>query len=124
MAGLGLLGGLSGCIPEGQQARATAQPQIRVTPAIAQDVPATATAFARQIIPTPTPAGLYIVRPGDTLGKIADEHATTVDEIMALNNLSDPNLIQVGQSLTIPSLLPSADEEGSPTVEATPTSTP
>ncbi len=81
----------------------TARPDIRITPAPAQDVRATATAFARQIIPTPTPAGLYIVKPGDTLSKIADEHVTTVDEIMAANNLIDPNRIEVGQHLTIPS---------------------
>ena len=81
----------------------TARPDIRVTPAPAQDVRGTATAFARQIIPTPTPAGLYVVKPGDTLSKIADEHATTIDEIMAANNLSDPDLIAAGQHLTIPS---------------------
>ncbi|HZG66784.1 MAG TPA: LysM peptidoglycan-binding domain-containing protein, partial [Herpetosiphonaceae bacterium] len=90
----------------------TAQPDIRITPAPAQDVRATATAFARQAIPTPTPAGLYIVKPGDTLSKIADEHATTVDEIMAANNLSDPNRIEIGQHLTIPSGEPASDITG------------
>ncbi len=87
----------------------TARPDIRITPAPAQDVRATATAFARQIIPTPTPAGLYIVKPGDTLSKIADEHVTTVDEIMAANNLIDPNRIEVGQHLTIPSGAPASE---------------
>jgi LysM repeat protein len=81
----------------------TARPDIRITPAPTQNVRGTATAFAQQIIPTATPQGLYIVKPGDTLSRIADEHQTTVDEIMAANNLSDPNLIEVGQRLTIPS---------------------
>lgn len=99
---LGLIWALLGCAPENMEVRATARPDIRITPAIAQDVPATATAYARQIIPTPIPEGLYIVKPGDTLSKIADELATTVDEIMAHNNLSDPNTIQVGQQLIIP----------------------
>ena len=90
----------------------TAQPDIRITPAPPQDVRATATAFARQAIPTPTPAGLYIVKPGDTLSKIADEHVTTVDEIMAANNLIDPNRIEVGQHLTIPSEASASDITG------------
>ena len=122
--------GLAGCagypLAEGGQVRATAQPDIRVTPAPTQNVPATATAYARQIIPTPTPAGLYIVKPGDTLTKIADEHETTVDEILALNNLSDPNTIQIGQELRIPSLLgpPDAGLEGSATSEPAPGNSP
>jgi len=131
LAALLLLWGLLGCAPESGQVRATARPDIRITPAIAQDVPATATAYARQIIPTPIPEGLYIVKPGDTLSKIADENATTIDEIMAHNNLSDPNTIQVGQELIIPAGV-SFDtdtgtpepEQNSPAPESTATATP
>ena len=89
----------------------TAQPLIRVTPAPAQDVQGTAEAYRRRGIATPTPAGLYIVKAGDTLSKIADEFQTTIDEIMTLNNLSDPNLLEIGQQLTIPSLLPTQTSE-------------
>jgi LysM repeat protein len=96
----------------------TARPDLRVTPAPAQNVQATATAYALQIIPTPTPQGLYVVKPGDTLSKIADEHATTVDEIMAANNLSDPNLIEVGQRLTVPSGEVTPEGTGEPPSEA------
>lgn len=96
----------------------TARPDIRITPAPTQNVRGTATAFALQIIPTPTPQGLYIVKPGDTLSRIADEHQTTVDEIMAANNLSDPNLIEVGQRLTIPSGEPAADATSEPPATA------
>ena len=106
LAGMITLASLSACVIEGAVGRPTARPIIRVTPAVRQDVGATATVFAQQVVPTPTPRGLYVVKPGDTLGRIADEFATTVDEIMALNNLSDPNLIEVGQQLIIPSLLP------------------
>ena len=90
------LGSLAGCVIDRAIAIPTAPPVIRVTPATKQDVPGTATAIARQIVPTPTQIGLYIVKPGDTLSTISDEFATTIDEIMALNNISDPNLIQVG----------------------------
>ena len=110
---LGALLSLVACasdpLSSARQAAPTSRPVIQITPAPAQNVPATATAFARQIIPTPTPAGLYIVKPGDTLSRIADEHATTVDEIMAANNLSDPNLIEVGRRLIIPSGEPAAE---------------
>jgi LysM repeat protein len=42
------------------------------------------------------------VRPGDTLAAIAAKHKTTVNAIMRLNNLGDPNLIRPGQKLQLP----------------------
>lgn len=41
----------------------------------------------------------YTVKSGDTLGKIAKELGTTVDELCRLNNITDPNYIYVGQEL-------------------------
>lgn len=41
----------------------------------------------------------YTVQSGDTLGKIAKELGTTVDELCRLNNITDPNYIYVGQEL-------------------------
>src|SRR5687768_17557359 len=76
---------LQACAGGAAGSRPTVRPQIRVTPAATQDVGGTATAFALQIVPTPTPAGLYTVRPGDTLSKIANTFQTSVEEIMALN---------------------------------------
>lgn len=43
----------------------------------------------------------YIVRRGDTLGKIAKEHNTTVSHLAKINNIKDPNKIYVGQEITI-----------------------
>jgi LysM repeat protein len=83
----------------------TAPAVLDITPAPTLDIDATATAYAALLRPSPTPAGLYIVRQGDTLTAIADQYGTTVEEIMAANNLSDPNALQVGQALIIPSLL-------------------
>lgn len=85
--------------------RPTPQPLLSITPAPTQDVPATQTAFAQRIVPTATPPGLYIVKPGDTLNSIADSFTTTVDEIIAFNNIADPNALVVGQELIIPILL-------------------
>ena len=42
-----------------------------------------------------------IVETGDSLSKIAKREGVTVDEVMSMNNISDPNLLFVGQKLTI-----------------------
>ncbi len=95
--------------------RPTPQPVLNITPAATQDVPATQTAFAQRIVPTATPVGLYIVKPGDTLNSIADSFTTTVDEIIAFNNIADPNALEVGQELIIPILLtPTESTDQSP----------
>ncbi|MDD4146207.1 MAG: peptidoglycan-binding protein, partial [Clostridia bacterium] len=44
----------------------------------------------------------YVVQAGDTLSSIAQKFGTTVEAIVRANNLADPNLIFVGQVLTIP----------------------
>jgi LysM repeat protein len=53
---------------------------------------------------TPTPQGptTYIVEVGDNLSSIAEKFGVEVLAIMAANNLSDPNEIQVGATLIIP----------------------
>jgi LysM repeat protein len=52
--------------------------------------------------PSQAPAtGTYIVQPGDTLGKIAARYGTSVNNLMRLNGLSNPNLIWVGQRLKV-----------------------
>ena len=97
----------------------TAPAVLDITPAPTLDIDATATSYASLLRPSPTPAGLYIVRQGDTLTAIAEQYGTTVEEIMAANNLADANALQVGQALIIPSLLvtPQAPAEtpGGPT---------
>jgi LysM repeat protein len=45
---------------------------------------------------------VYVVKPGDTLSKIAAEHGTTVAAIAELNGITNVNLISVGQELQIP----------------------
>ena len=42
-----------------------------------------------------------IVEAGDSLSKIAKREGVTVDEVMSMNKISDPNLLFVGQKLTI-----------------------
>ncbi len=51
--------------------------------------------------PSATFEGYYIVQPGDTLSKIAARYGTTVQALMSLNGLSNPDRIWVGQRLRI-----------------------
>jgi len=54
-------------------------------------------------IPAPVPGGsCYVVRPGDTLAKIAVRFGTTVWAMVQANNIPNPNVIHVGQCLQIP----------------------
>jgi LysM repeat protein len=62
-------------------------------------------------LPTATavPAGLpkgqkeeYVVKSGDSLGRIASLFNSTAEDIIKENNIKDPNAIQVGQLLIVP----------------------
>jgi len=44
----------------------------------------------------------YVVESGDTLSAIADRFDTTVRAIVRANDIADPDVIDVGQELTIP----------------------
>ncbi len=50
----------------------------------------------------PTAVGTYTVQTGDNLSSIAVQFNTSIDEIVALNNLANPNALSVGQVLRIP----------------------
>jgi LysM repeat protein len=45
---------------------------------------------------------LHVVSAGDTLGKLSEFYDVSMADIMSANDISDPNLIAVGQELTIP----------------------
>lgn len=45
---------------------------------------------------------IYVVQRGDTLARIAARYSTTVNTLMQLNNIRNPNLIYVGQRLRVP----------------------
>jgi nucleoid-associated protein YgaU len=51
------------------------------------------------------PGGMYVIKSGDSLSKIAKSYYGTVNDykkIAEANNISDPDKIQVGQQLKIP----------------------
>ena len=84
---------------------------------------------------TPVPTGLaagtkitITVQSGDTLGGIAARYNSTVAAIMTLNNLTNANAIQLGQTLIIPVNIATAVPTRGPTftsvvVSAAPTNT-
>ena len=53
-------------------------------------------------LPTPATAITYSVQAGDTLSAIAQEHEVSLEALIAANDLADPDVLQVGQILTIP----------------------
>jgi LysM repeat protein len=74
---------------------------------------------------TPIPADLakgskvdYVVQAGDSLGSIAALYNSTIDDIIAENEITDPNAIKVGDVLVIPVNMVT------PTATRPPTSTP
>jgi LasA protease len=52
-------------------------------------------------VPTLGP-GTYIVQPGDTIGSIAERFGVTEEALINLNHLTDPDSLEVGQTLAIP----------------------
>ena len=85
----------------------TIVPSVPVAPPIPTAAPTTTTTTAA---PTPTtpatppPGGSlnYEVKSGDTLAAIAERFRVNVDDIVAASNLPDPDVLSVGQVLTIP----------------------
>lgn len=68
--------------------------------------------FTGTPVPLPTPqiqqetnigSGKYNVQEGDTLSAIAETHDTTVEELMQVNGLAEPNIL-IGQVLIIPGI--------------------
>lgn len=88
--------------PNGLALMPTASPRPRRTPtATAAAVEATATTRPT-ITPTPEPI-LYTVASGDTLSEIATKYAVSLEDLMAINNLTNAHRLSLGQILIIPS---------------------
>jgi LysM repeat protein len=91
-----------------------------------QEATATPTTAPSTPTPTPTPSGTtttYVVQPGDNLTRIAQRLGTTVQAILAANpQITNPNLIFVGQVIQIPS--GQGPTPTPTTVPSTPTPTP
>ena len=64
--------------------------------------------------PAPTPSE-YVVQVGDTLRDIAHRFDTTIERLVATNDLEDPDLIRAGATLQIPASAPSGSGASRPT---------
>jgi LasA protease len=62
-------------------------------------------------LPTPDPTRVtvdgnagneYVVQPGDTLSAIAAANGVSVETLLSVNNITDPNVISVGQEIILP----------------------
>ena len=107
------------------------------------DPPATSPPPQATPVPTeapPTGEQSYVVRHGDTLGRIAARFGTTINAIAQRNGITNPNYIYIGQVLIIPGSgqpqpttppptqtpapLPTTVPTQAPTATATPTQLP
>ena len=68
--------------------------------------------------------GYYTVRPGDTLYRIALEAGQAPRDVQAWNNLSNPNLIEVGQVLRVAPQVGTTGAPGSAAVTTAPVTAP
>ncbi len=73
--------------------------------------------------PAPSPC-VYAVKPGDTLSGIAAAYRVNLYQLMAQNGILNPNIIYVGQRLTIPGCAAEATPMPTVTAEPTPLPTP
>jgi len=62
----------------------------------------TTTTSTTVLLTTTTVPRYYTVQPGDILSVIAENFGVTMEEIMALNGISNPDHIEVGEELMIP----------------------
>ncbi|MGM0873396.1 MAG: L,D-transpeptidase family protein [Bacillota bacterium] len=47
---------------------------------------------------------IHIVKKGETLALIAANYRTTINQLIAANNISNPNVLYIGQNINIPNL--------------------
>jgi LysM repeat protein len=47
-------------------------------------------------------AQTHVIQPGETLSQIADEYGTSVDDLIALNGIQNPDSIWAGEKLLVP----------------------
>lgn len=115
----GLISQVSGIAqPPGAQVQ---QPPIaQGQPPAAQEQPAAQEEPAAE---APATAGgqTYVIEDGDTLWDIAQRFDTTVEDIVAANDLANPEDLQVGQEIVIPAASEGETEETEPSVSEEPT---
>jgi LysM repeat protein len=75
---------------------------VRLTAPATSTPTVTPVAPAASATPQPPVTTVYVVRAGDTLNRIAARFNTTAATLAQLNGIANPNIIRVGQQITIP----------------------
>jgi LysM repeat protein len=63
------------------------------------------------------------VQPGETLSEIAEQYGITLEQLMAVNDITDPDSVYIGQFLDVATPLPASEATATPTPSATATAT-
>ena len=95
--------------PSGEAAELAANVEIEATAtptASTAQVDPGSTSVSPSLSPPDVISTTYTVVSGDVLYEIAVRHGTTPNALIELNNLVDPNRIEVGQVLLLPSREP------------------
>ena len=97
-----LLSTLLGCASTRNQAPVEDRgAAARANPRVVAEVPKPAASAAGQTTTTDVKAGTYVVKPGDTLMRIALDSGQSWRDVARWNNIENPNLIEVGQVLRV-----------------------
>jgi LysM repeat protein len=90
-------------IPSQRPAASNLAPPPTLAPPPATMTPVPPKAAAVVATATPQAAGTYVVQPGDELKTIATDHHVSIWKLIDANHLADPDSLNVGQELRIPS---------------------
>lgn len=84
-------------IKEPVQTSTVVNTPVQAAPSVSPPVQAVAAVASQPGLPT-----TYTIQPGDTLWAISSKFGVTVDAIVRINNIANPDLIYAGQVLQIP----------------------
>lgn len=91
------------------EASGTVEPPVEATPTTIAPEP---TAAPPAPTPAPSEGVQHVVAWGESVEIIANQYGVSAAEIIAANNLTNPNLIRAGDVLIIPGVSAPASEEG------------
>jgi LysM repeat protein/membrane protease YdiL (CAAX protease family) len=101
--------------PSSEQAPRPGAGQVLIRAPTATVTPTVTPTLTPTVTPSPPPAPsepaepaleTYTVQPGDSLADIAALYSTTVEELLRLNDLPEPNLLYTGQTIVVPGRAP------------------
>ncbi len=77
-------------------------PTTTQTPVTTEETETDAAGTETEAATTAEEGPTYTIQSGDTLESIADQHGTSVEELLTLNPEIDPTNLQIGQTIRVP----------------------